>query len=110
MCPAAGFDDPEVMAAVAEVARDPKAFAKYANNPKVGLYHSSTVATHSSATAAQVNLMSSDALSGVSLLVKALCESNSVSCSCAVLQVQQFYMRMGNLVGSRLEKMGQTVS
>lgn len=32
---AAGFDDPEVMAAVAEVARDPKAFAKHAKNPKV---------------------------------------------------------------------------
>lgn len=34
----AGFDDPEVMAAVAEVARDPKAIAKYAKNPKVGTH------------------------------------------------------------------------
>ena len=31
----AGFDDPEVMAAVEDVARDPKNMAKYANNPKV---------------------------------------------------------------------------
>jgi hypothetical protein len=31
----AGFDDPEVMSAVAEVARDPSAIKKYANNPKV---------------------------------------------------------------------------
>jgi hypothetical protein len=53
---AAGFDDPEVMAAVAEVARDPKAFAKHAKNPKVRrqpchevgtvLYHSYTVWQH----------------------------------------------------------------
>jgi hypothetical protein len=31
----AGFDDPEVMSAVAEVARDPSAIKKYANNQKV---------------------------------------------------------------------------
>eukprot|EP00882_Tetradesmus_deserticola_P029389 GHRQ01032923.1.p1 GENE.GHRQ01032923.1~~GHRQ01032923.1.p1 ORF type:complete len:151 (+),score=42.17 GHRQ01032923.1:375-827(+) len=31
----AGFDDPEVMSAVAEVARDPSAIKKYTNNPKV---------------------------------------------------------------------------
>ena len=30
-----GFDDDEVMAAVSEVAKDPAAFKKYANNPKV---------------------------------------------------------------------------
>ena len=30
-----GFDDPEVMAAVAEVAKDPSAIAKYRNKPKV---------------------------------------------------------------------------
>jgi hypothetical protein len=30
-----GFDDPEVMAAVEDVARDPKNMAKYAKNPKV---------------------------------------------------------------------------
>lgn len=34
---AAGFADPEVMAAVADVARDPQAFAKHACNPKVRL-------------------------------------------------------------------------
>lgn len=31
----AGFDDPEVMTAVAEVARDPSAIKKYAKNAKV---------------------------------------------------------------------------
>lgn len=30
-----GFDDPEVMKAVNEVAQDPNAFKKYQNNPKV---------------------------------------------------------------------------
>lgn len=31
----AGFDDPEVMAAVAEVAANPQAFERYKANPKV---------------------------------------------------------------------------
>ena len=31
----AGFDDPQVMAAVAEVAQDPSAFKKHQSNPKV---------------------------------------------------------------------------
>lgn len=31
----AGFDDPEVMAAVAEVAANPQAFERYKTNPKV---------------------------------------------------------------------------
>lgn len=31
----AGFDDPEVMAAVDEIAKDPSKMAKHANNPKV---------------------------------------------------------------------------
>lgn len=35
VCMHAGFDDPDVMKAVAEVARDPSSFAKHANNPKV---------------------------------------------------------------------------
>jgi len=30
-----GFDDPEVMAAVSEIADDPSKFNKYKNNPKV---------------------------------------------------------------------------
>jgi hypothetical protein len=34
-----GFDDPEVMAAVEDVARDPKNMAKYANNPKVTRFY-----------------------------------------------------------------------
>jgi hypothetical protein len=32
---AAGFDDPDIMAAVSEIARDPSAFKKHVNNPKV---------------------------------------------------------------------------
>lgn len=32
----AGFDDPEIMAAVADIARDPAAFKKYSSIPKVG--------------------------------------------------------------------------
>jgi hypothetical protein len=39
-CGHAGYDDPEVMAAVNEVARDPAAFKKHANNPKVRPMHS----------------------------------------------------------------------
>ncbi|KAF6250590.1 hypothetical protein COO60DRAFT_795717 [Scenedesmus sp. NREL 46B-D3] len=35
----AGFDDPEVMSAVAEVARDPSAIKKYANNAKVQRFY-----------------------------------------------------------------------
>ena len=34
-----GFDDPEVMAAVGEIAKDPMAMKKYANNPKVRKFY-----------------------------------------------------------------------
>jgi hypothetical protein len=34
-----GFEDPEIMAAVAEVARDPDAFEKYKGNPKVARFY-----------------------------------------------------------------------
>ena len=34
-----GFDDPEVMAAVGEIAKDPSAMKKYANNPKVRKFY-----------------------------------------------------------------------
>ena len=36
-----GFDDPEVMAAVAEVARDASSISKYQNNPKVMRFYRS---------------------------------------------------------------------
>jgi len=39
-----GFDDPEVMAAVAEVARDASAMKKYANNPKVKAARDTSIA------------------------------------------------------------------
>lgn len=37
---ATGLDDPEIMAAVAEIAKDPSAMRKYANNKKIVAFYS----------------------------------------------------------------------
>lgn len=80
------------MAAVAEVARDPKAFAKHAKNPKVWL------CTHVFLCCSRTGTCWPPPTQQL------LTHLFHATCTAGV-QVQQFYSAMGNLVGSKLEKM-----
>lgn len=85
-CAGPGFEDPEVMAAVNDVAQNPGNMKKYKDNPKV-----CTGSGH--------------VLRGL-LAPRPLRRATIISSSCTAPQVLAFYAAMGQMMGQKLEEKG----